>query len=259
MGAGDDPEATATLILGEGGTEILRAGLQRLLSAATGRIGGGMASEQGEAAALEAVLKDGTRVHLRPIRPSDKESLQGGLQQMSPESRYRRFFAPVDHLTDEQLRYFTEVDQRDHVAWVASLPDRAGNAVVAVARYVRLEDDPEAAEAAVTVIDAEQGKGLGRLMLRVLAESAIKGGIKRFTLFVLGENEKMLALMNEAGAISDGVRDGVHEMHVVLPDSVGGLDHSAAPRILRVAASGRLQGEVSPGRLGTRFMVGKVR
>jgi RimJ/RimL family protein N-acetyltransferase len=218
-----------------------------------------MVSEQLDAQALEAVLKDGTRVHLRPIRPSDKESLQRGLEQMSPESRYRRFFAPVNQLTDKQLRYFTEVDQKDHVAWVASLPDRPDDPLVAVARYIRLEDDPEAAEAAVTVIDAEQGKGLGRLMLRVLAESAIKRGIKRFTLSVLSENAKMMALMHEAGAISDGVQDGVHEMHVVLPDSLEKLDGTAAPRILRVAASGQLQGEVSPKRPWTRFMVGKTR
>lgn len=207
---------------------------------------------------LEAVLKDGTRVRLRAIRPSDKGSLQRGLQQMSPESRYRRFFAPVDHLTDKQLRYFTEVDQQDHLAWVASLPDQPGNPLVAVARCVRLKDAPEAADAAVTVIDAEQDKGLGRLMLRVLAESAIKRGIKRFTLSVLGDNEKMLALMHDAGAISDGVRDGVHEMHVVLPDTVEALDLTAAPRVLRVAALGHLQGEVSPGQQGIRFVPGKA-
>lgn len=206
----------------------------------------------------EAVLNEGTRVHFRPIQPSDKESLQRGLQQMSPESRYRRFFAPVDHLSDAQLEYFTEVDQVNHVAWVATLPDGPGNPVVAVARYVRLED-PEAAEAAVTVVDSEQGKGLGRAMLKVLTEVAIKGRVKRFTLFVLSENEKMMALMHEAGAISDGFQGGVHEMHVVLPDSIEDMDATAAPRVLRVAASGQLQGEVSPGRLGTRFMVGKHR
>lgn len=218
-----------------------------------------MVSEQLEAEAREATLKDGTRVYLRPIRPGDKESLQRGLQQMSPESRYRRFFAPVDHLTDQQLRYFTEVDQQDHLAWVAGLPDRPHSPLVAVARCVRLKDEPDAADAAVTVIDAEQGKGLGRLLLRVLAESAIKRGIKRFTLSVLGENEKMLALMHDAGAVSDGVHGGVHEMHVVLPDAVEGLDHTAAPRVLKVAASGQVQGEVSPDRARIRFMLGKAR
>ncbi|MEA2683504.1 MAG: hypothetical protein QOK05_1832 [Chloroflexota bacterium] len=207
----------------------------------------------------ETILKDGTRVLFRPIQPADKASLQHGLAQLSPESRYRRFFAPIDHLSDEQLEYFTEVDQVNHVAWVAILPDLAGSPLVGVARYVRLANDPEAAEAAVTVIDAHQGKGIGRALLRVLAEVAIKGGVKRFTLFVLSENETMMGLMHEAGAISDGFQGGVHQLHVTLPDSVEGLDETAAPRVLKVAAAGQIQGEVSPGRLGTRFMVGKHR
>ena len=230
-----------------------------MLSATTVRIDGEMTPEKVDLQPKAAILNDGTRAQFRPIQPSDKEALQRGLRQLSPESRYRRFFAPIDHLSDEQLEYFTEVDQVNHVAWVAALPDRPANPLVGVARYIRLENDAEAAEAAVTVVDAEQGNGLGRALLRVLTEVAIKSGVKQFTLFVLGENAKMMALMHEAGAISDGLEGGVHQMHVVLPESVEDMDTTAAPRILRVAASGQLQGEVYPGRHGTRFTVGKQR
>ena len=205
----------------------------------------------------EAALADGTRVRFRPIRPADKKWLKRGLEQMSPESRYRRFFAHVDHLTEDQLRYFTEVDQVDHVAWVATLPDQPGDPAVAVARFVRLPGQPDSAEAAVTVVDPWQGKGLGRAILRVLSESAIQGGVRRFTMFVLGENEPMIKLLLDAGALTDTVHEGVYQMHVELPRSVEELDTSAAPRVLRVAASGQLQGEVQPGSLATRFLVGK--
>jgi RimJ/RimL family protein N-acetyltransferase len=228
-----------------------------MLAATTGRIDGEVTPEKVDPEPAEAILSDGTRVQFRPIQPNDKEALQRGLRQLSPESRYRRFFAPIDHLSDAQLEYFTEVDQVDHVAWVAALPDRPGHPLAGVARYIRLEKDPDAAEAAVTVVDAEQGKGLGRALLRVLTEVAIKNGVKRFTLAVLSENVKMMALMHEAGAISDGVQGGVDQMHVDLPGSVEDADTTAAPRVLRVAASGLLQGEASPGGPGTRFFVGK--
>ena len=43
------------------------------------------------------------RVLIRPIASDDKERLERGLEQLSPESRYRRFFAPVDHFSELSL------------------------------------------------------------------------------------------------------------------------------------------------------------
>ena len=206
--------------------------------------------------ARETTLTDGTRVRFRQIRPDDKVWLERGVAQMSPESRYRRFFSPVDHLTPEQLKYFTEVDQLNHVAWVATVPGEPGEPAVAVARFVRTPTDPETAEAAVTVIDPYQGRGIGRAILLVLSEVAIALGVKRFSMFVLGENATMMNLLHDAGAVQDSVKDGVMVMHVDLPESPDELDKSAAPKVLRVAASGHLQGELS-SLLGTLFRVGR--
>src|ERR1700736_6701242 len=101
---------------------------------------------------VEGPLNDGTRVHFRPIRPDDKESLRRGIEAMSPESRYRRFFSPIDHLTDEQLTYLTEIDYQDHFAWIAFLPDIEGSPGVGVARWIRAPEHPESTKAAVTVV-----------------------------------------------------------------------------------------------------------
>lgn len=203
----------------------------------------------------ETILEDGTRVRFRPIRPDDKVWLERGVAQMSPESRYRRFFSPVDHLSPEQLKYFTEVDQVNHVAWVATIPDEPDEPAVAVARFVRVPNDPQTAEAAVTVIDPYQGRGIGRAILLVLSEEAIRLGVKRFSMFVLGENATMMKLLHDAGAVKDSMTDGVLVMHVNMPDSPEQLDTSAAPRVLKVAASGHLQGELR-GLLGTLFRGG---
>ncbi|MFN2464575.1 MAG: N-acetyltransferase family protein [Candidatus Dormibacteria bacterium] len=204
----------------------------------------------------DIALRDGTRVRFRRIEPEDKHWLQRGIEAMSPESRYRRFFSPVDHLSDAILRYFTEVDHVDHVAWLAVLADDPGGRVVAVARFVRIPGEPDAAEAAVTVIDDFQGRGLGRAILVVMVRDAIEKGIRRFRMFVLGENQAMMGLLHEAGAAPDGVHDGLFKMHVDLPERAEELEYSAAPRILKVAAEGRLRGEAGPGRPpSTRFRV----
>jgi RimJ/RimL family protein N-acetyltransferase len=124
---------------------------------------------------------------IRPIRPDDKAALRRGLEHLSPESRHQRFLTPKPRFTSAELRYLTEVDGVDHVALVAvpvDHPDR----IVGVARFVRLRDDPEAAEAAVTIADELQGRGLGRELGRRLTDAARARGIRRFTATLLGEN-----------------------------------------------------------------------
>ena len=118
------------------------------------------------------VLSDGTRVTIRPIAASDKQELQDGLHRLSDETVQRRFLVPKARFTKAELRYLTEVDGHDHVALVAE-SDRWPGMVVAVARYVRLDDDPDTAETAIVVADALQGLGLGTLLAERLAAIAV--------------------------------------------------------------------------------------
>jgi len=87
-------------------------------------------------------VRDGFEILLRPISPTDKALLNAGFERLSPESRYRRFFSQIRHLTDAQLAYFTDIDHDDHEALLALAP--TGEAV-GVARWIRLADRPDAA------------------------------------------------------------------------------------------------------------------
>src|SRR5215217_6859611 len=93
-------------------------------------------------------LEDGTRILFRHIRPDDKGRLAAGLARLSPESQRRRFLMPKPRFSSTELRYLTEIDGFDHVAVVAVLADDP-EAIVAVARFVRLREDPDSAEAAI--------------------------------------------------------------------------------------------------------------
>ncbi|HEV2754935.1 MAG TPA: GNAT family N-acetyltransferase [Actinomycetota bacterium] len=163
-----------------------------------------------------AVLDDGTNVGFRRVSPDDKERLQKGLAQLSPKSRYLRFFGHVDHFTADQLRYLTEVDFRDHFAWMAVLPDAPGAPGVGIGRWVRLRDEPAEAEAAVTVVDEYQGRGIGTALLWLLARSAIERGVEAFRVAVLGENRTMLDLLGAVGARRGRWESGVVEFVVPL-------------------------------------------
>jgi GNAT superfamily N-acetyltransferase len=191
-------------------------------------------------------LDDGTRILFRPIRPEDKRLLQIGLKRMSPQSRYRRFFSDVDHLTREQLRYLTEVDWVDHVAWIAVLPDDPGLPGVGVARWIRLREEPHVAEAAVTVVDDFHNRGIGRALLFLAGKTAVEAGIREFRVWVLGQNSPVLSLMKDFGARAGRWESGVLEMTVPLPDDPVRFDSSIAPQILKAAAKGQIQGRVGP-------------
>lgn len=178
-------------------------------------------------------LRDGTPVLVRPIQPEDKAQLAAGFQRLSEESRYRRFMAPVQQLDEEQLRTLTEVDYVDRFAWVAVRADRPEEGL-GVSRYVRVESEPDVAEVAVTVVDDYQGRGLGTLLLALLAAAARAAGIKRFRAYVLEENAPMIALLEDLGATTEHDSPGVVKADVRLDPEL--LPDSPASRVLKAVA-----------------------
>lgn len=147
-------------------------------------------------------LADGTPCHigLRLLdgehgdRACVREEIDAAVQRMSPRSRRLRFASPVNRLSDAQLDYLTDFDQEDRIAWCAFEANGSKDVGVGLARYIRLEDEPEVAELAVTVVDAYQRRGLGTLLLRRLIGSAREHGIRTLRGYVLPDNEAMLRL-----------------------------------------------------------------
>jgi RimJ/RimL family protein N-acetyltransferase len=185
-------------------------------------------------------LRDGSQALVRPIRPEDRWRLAEGLKQLSPRSRYLRFHADLEEFTDDQLAYLTEIDHHDHEAWGALDVDDPEAPGMGVARYVRLEDDPEVAEVAVTVVDAYQGRGVGTVLLRRLAASAIEHGIRTFRNYVLAENEEMLQVLDLVGASRREIEPGLLQVDVALPDDPALLPSPGMADLFREIARGLL-------------------
>jgi RimJ/RimL family protein N-acetyltransferase len=131
-------------------------------------------------------------VRVRPLRRDDGELLDIVMAGMSDQSRYQRFHGPKPRLTAADRRYLTNVDGHDHTALVALAPD---GAPIAVARYVRLKDDPAAAELGVEVVDAWQGRGLGIDLITRLARRAAAEGV-----------ERLVARVLDASRLKDGLK-----------------------------------------------------
>ncbi len=186
-------------------------------------------------------LKDGSRAVIRPIRPDDKQALVDGFERLSEESTYRRFLRPVTRLSARELQYLTEIDYASHFAWVAADADDQSRGY-GVARYVRDPKDPNVAEAAVAIVDDQQGKGLGTILMKVLVATARENGITTFRAWVLGENRAVLGALERLGA-SRTPEDGVIRVEVDLEEA---FDGSSLQEVLRAVAAGEIEPEPLP-------------
>jgi RimJ/RimL family protein N-acetyltransferase len=182
-------------------------------------------------------LGRGLELLLRPLREDDKRRLAQAFERLSPETRYRRFFAPLDRLSETDLRYLTEVDHHNHEAIAAVNPENG--MIVGVARFVR-SDDPTEAEVAVVVGDPWQGHGVATALLQRLVARAREEGIDHFVALVMSDNTEALEVFKHLAPGGSRLRpsaSGHTELVMALPepDRIG---ESTLGRALRAAASG---------------------
>ena len=161
-------------------------------------------------------LEGGTRVLVRYLEPSDREELQKGFLRLSALSRWLRFASPIRRLSEGQLRYLTEVDQVNHIAVGVRDEGNPGKAGVAVARCIRLNENPTVAEFAITVVDDYQNRGIGTLLVRVMMAAAAQRGIRTLRGYVLESNRRMLHILEGFGARLKGGFSGTVEAEIDL-------------------------------------------
>ena len=218
------------------------------------RLGGVPATQQPPKLDCDALLLDGSTVHVRPIRPDDGERLVAFHSTLSPESIYLRFFSAHPSLRPDEIHRFTHIDGRDRMALVATVRDR----IIGVARYDRVVTTPEEAEVAFVVTDLFQGKGVATLLLEILAAQARTQGITTLRAEVLWQNAPMQEVFRHSGFRSEAsCGDGVVEVRMDIRPSdafwaavedrdqsseVESISHLLCPRSIAVVGAGRTPG-----------------
>jgi GNAT superfamily N-acetyltransferase len=169
-----------------------------------------------------------TQVSIQNATPSNTDSLRRMFSRSSSETIYRRFHIPYPRVPERMLAFMLDADRSDREFLVAV----ADGEIVGHAMYVRLGDSGDA-ELAMVVEDGWQSKGVGKLLLRGLAETARRRGVEAFVGTVLLENRRMLGLVD---AVFTGARHGIargaHQFRAPLRT----LDPADPVRNLRPAA-----------------------
>jgi ribosomal protein S18 acetylase RimI-like enzyme len=172
---------------------------------------------------IHTQLNDGTPVCIRRVNRADEARLKQGIAQLSPQSRYLRFFSGMREAPPQVLRALASPDGHNHLAWGALRSDLADTPALGVVHAFRDTDDPEAAEFSVAVIDAYHGRGLARLLTAVLLLDSAREGYEHFTVHVLPENRPALALARSLGAKGVGSEGGVTEMAIDIEEALSSL------------------------------------
>ncbi len=193
--------------------------------------------EAPEPAAEVITLADGGRIMVRQLLPSDRDELAQRYLELSPEARRLRFFNAPDHLSERLLDYLMDVDGADRCALVAFAVDDEDSPGVGLARYVRSRDDPSCAEAAVTVLDAHQNRGIATALLRRLGDEARRNGISTCTASIMWENRELLDALRALGAEVAPSEPGVASVRIALPGPDVAIPESQLHRALRIFAA----------------------
>ena len=144
------------------------------------------------------VLRDGTRVSIRPIHSRDVELERRFIEGLSPQSRHFRFLETMKSPSDALLKQLTAIDVSRDAAYVAVIGAGAEEREIGVARF-SAQPDGKDCEFAVTVGDEWQHKGLATLLMGHLMDVARSRGIGSMHSSDAADNDSMRRFADHLG------------------------------------------------------------
>ncbi len=144
-------------------------------------------------------LRSGELLRIRPLRRGDEPPIRQLYGNLTPETRYLRFFSPMPLLPDSVVRLITCVDYRRKLALLAELDTADGVQVVALGSFAAIGQNT--AEVAMVVADQWQRKGIGTVLASKMLLAAEARGFDRYVAHVLHGNAVIRRLLNDVALI----------------------------------------------------------
>ena len=146
-----------------------------------------------------ALLRDGSQVLLRPIRPEDEPAHAELVKRVQPEDLRFRFLGGMRKLQHHHLARLTQIDFDREMAFIAT---RAGlDGKPETLGVVRTATDPDKcrAELSILVRSDLKGTGLGSTLMDKILRYHQSLGTGEIYAQILAENEAMLRLAKKCG------------------------------------------------------------
>ncbi|VAW19313.1 Acetyl-CoA synthetase (ADP-forming) alpha and beta chains, putative [hydrothermal vent metagenome] len=149
-----------------------------------------------ESLITESILRDGTKVTLRPIKPEDEPMWMELLASCSKESIYSRFRYDFHFDSHKVATQFCFIDYDREIAIVAEVEEEGRKKLIGVGRLIA-DPDVEVMEYAILITDNWQQKELGYTLTKYCMKIAINRGIKRLVAETTNDNKPMIAVFRK--------------------------------------------------------------
>ncbi|MFP4125556.1 MAG: GNAT family N-acetyltransferase [Alphaproteobacteria bacterium] len=143
-------------------------------------------------------LRDGTPVHLRPIRPDDAPAVHDMIARTNLDDLRMRFFTAMKSLPPALAARLTQIDYDREMAFVAHAVNGQNDGLWGVGR-LHADPDRQRAEYAVLTRSDIAGRGLGLRLMQEIIDHGRRTGVQEIFGEVLAENERMLKMDERLG------------------------------------------------------------
>ena len=143
-------------------------------------------------------LKDGSKVLIRPIRPSDATMKQHLFYALSKESVEKRYLGSLRAFPLKRIWPYVIIDYNNEMVLVGTVRNGEKEDMIAIGSYSRIPNT-NFAEVALVVRDDWQNKGLGTILFNYLCELAKKRGLNGFIAWVMIDNKRMMHIFRKSG------------------------------------------------------------
>ncbi len=136
---------------------------------------------------------DGEVVTIRPVKPVDQRRIQEHFYNLDKKDVISRFFHDKSSFVRDEMEELSQIDYIKNLTLVAVVGEFGFGRVVAVGEYL-LDAEENNAEIAFSVNRDFQGKGIGKILIKKLAEAARENGISGMHAYTSSRNKPMVKL-----------------------------------------------------------------
>ena len=136
---------------------------------------------------------DGEVVTIRPVKPVDQRRIQEHFYNLDKKDVISRFFHDKSSFVRDEMEELSQIDYIKNLTLVAIVGEFGFGRVVAVGEYL-LDAEENNAEIAFSVNRDFQGKGIGKILIKKLAEAARENGISGMHAYTSSRNKPMVKL-----------------------------------------------------------------
>ncbi|MFX0004608.1 MAG: GNAT family N-acetyltransferase [Candidatus Hodarchaeota archaeon] len=143
-------------------------------------------------------LKNGKKIKIRPVKPTDERMIQELHYSLDEKDRYLRFFTPVKDFRHKKIQPMVNIDYSTDMILVGEYSENGEEKIIALGAFFKTVQ-PSIAELAFVVHKDWRGLGITNFLLNYLVQIGKELNYRSFTGSILLENKPMLHIINSSG------------------------------------------------------------